>query len=53
MVVCHKVGRHLTTGTKYSKYPKISYTKIADKMAYANSADSNQTAPKGELEMCQ
>ena len=27
--------------------PKISYTKLSDKMAYANSADPNQTTPSG------
>ena len=29
---------------KYSKFPKIS--KVSDKMAYANSADPDQTAPE-------
>ena len=33
---------------KYGKCPKISYTKVANKMAYANSADPDQTAPEGE-----
>ena len=28
----------------YSKCPKISYTKVSDKMAYANCADTDQTA---------
>ena len=27
------------------KCPKISYTKVPDKMVYANSANSDQTAP--------
>ena len=27
----------------YGKCPKISYTKVSDKMAYANSADPDQT----------
>ena len=27
------------------KCPKIPYTKVSDKMAYANSADPDQTAP--------
>ena len=27
----------------YGKCPKISYNKVADKMAYANSADPDQT----------
>ena len=30
---------------KYSKYPKFSYTKVSDKMSYANSAYPDQTAP--------
>ena len=30
----------------YSKCPKILYTKESDKMAYANSADPDQTAPE-------
>ena len=30
----------------YGKCPKISYTKKSDKMAYANSADPDQNAPK-------
>ena len=29
----------------YSKCPKISYTKVSDKMTYANSVDPDQTAP--------
>ena len=33
----------------YGKCPKISYTKIVDKMAYANSADLDQTTPEGEV----
>ena len=33
----------------YSKCPKILYTKVADKMAYANSADPDQTAPEGAV----
>ena len=33
----------------YSKYPKISYTKVSDKMSYANSADPDQTAPEGAV----
>ena len=31
--------------TAYIKHPKISYTKFANKKAYANSADPDQTAP--------
>ena len=30
----------------YSKCPKILYTKTSDKMAQANSADPDQTAPE-------
>ena len=33
----------------YSKCPKIPYTKVSDKMAYANSADPDQTAPEGAV----
>ena len=29
------------------KCPKILYTKISDKMAYANTADPDQIAPEG------
>ena len=29
----------------YGKYPKILYTKVSDEMAYANSAEPDQTAP--------
>ena len=28
---------------------KISHTKVSDKMAYANSADPDQTAPEGAV----
>ena len=30
---------------RYGKCPKILNTKVSDKMAYANSADPDQTAP--------
>ena len=33
----------------YDKCPKISYTEVTDKMAYANNADPDQTAPKGAV----
>ena len=33
----------------YRKCPKISYTKVSDKMTYANSADPDQTAPEGAV----
>ena len=31
----------------YGKCPEILYTKGANKMGYANSEDSDQTAPEG------
>ena len=31
------------------KYPKVSYTKVSDKMVYANSVDPDQTAPRSSL----
>ena len=33
----------------YSKCPKISNTKVSDKMTYANNADPDQTAPEGAV----
>ena len=33
----------------YDKCPQISYTKVSDKMAYANSVDPDQTAPEGAV----
>ena len=33
----------------YGKCPKISYNKVSDKIAYANSADPDQTAPEGAV----
>ena len=30
--------------SKYGKCPKILYTKVSDKMTYADSADTDQTA---------
>ena len=33
----------------YNKCPKISYTLVSDKIAYANSAGPDQTAPKGAV----
>ena len=33
----------------YGKCPKNSNTKVSDKMTYANSADSDQTAPEGAV----
>ena len=32
---------------RYGKCPEISNTKWPDKIAYANSADPDQTAPEG------
>ena len=34
---------------EYGKCPKISNTKLSDKMTYANSADPDQTAPEGAV----
>ena len=31
------------------KYPRILYIKVSDKIAYANSADPDQTAPEGAV----
>ena len=33
----------------YGKCPKISNTKVSDKVIYANSADPDQTAPVGAV----
>ena len=33
----------------YAKCPKISNTKVSDKMTYANSADPDQAAPSGAV----
>ena len=33
----------------YGKCPKISNTKVSEKMTYANSADPDQTAPEGAV----
>ena len=33
----------------YKKCPNISYTKVSDKLTYANSADPDQTAPEGAV----
>ena len=38
----------LFTFRHYGKCPKISYTKVSEKMDYANSADPDSTAP-GEM----
>ena len=34
---------------RYGKCPKISRTKVSDKMTYANSAEQDQTAPEGTV----
>ena len=34
---------------RYGKIPKCLYIKVSDKMFYANSADSDQTAPEGAV----
>ena len=34
---------------QYGKCPKILYIKVADKMAYANCADPDHTAPSGAV----
>ena len=33
----------------YGKCPKISNTKVSNKMTYENSADPDQTAPEGAV----
>ena len=33
----------------YGKCPKISYTKVSNKIAYTNSEDPDQTAPEGAV----
>ena len=39
--------KHLKMVLSYC--PKISYTKVSNKMAYANSTDPDQTAPEGAV----
>ena len=34
---------------KYYKFPKTLYTKVSDKMAYANIADPDRTIPMSSL----
>ena len=34
---------------EYGKCSKISYTKVSDKMAYANSINPDQIAPEGAV----
>ena len=33
----------------YGKCPKLSYSKVANKMAYANSVDPDEPAPEGAV----
>ena len=40
---------YLPTLFTYGNYPKLLYTKVADKMSYANSIDPDQTAPEGAV----
>ena len=40
---------HVLEFEQYGKCPKVSYTKVVDKMTYANSADEGQTAPEGAV----
>ena len=35
-----------SNANEYGKSPKIECAKVADKMAYANSVDPDQTAPE-------
>ena len=44
-----EIGHYDQLLQKYGKCPKISYTKVSDKMAYANSVDPDQTAPDGAV----
>ena len=39
----------LQVKASYCKCPKTLYTKISDKMAYANNAGPDQTAPEGAV----
>ena len=49
---CHKFASFVpgvSCPNNNSKSPKISYTKVSDKIAYANSAPPYQTAPEGAV----
>ena len=37
--------------TMYGKCPKYLFTKLSDKMVYANSADPDQTTPKEQSDL--
>ena len=41
-IYCSKM-KALFRLSEYGKYPKIPYTKVSDKLAYANSADPYQS----------
>ena len=38
-----------SSSLKYGKYPKILYTKVSDKVAYASRADPDQTVTEGAV----
>ena len=40
---------HLVRKVKYDNCPKISYTKVSDKMSYTNRAVPDHTAPEGAV----
>ena len=43
----YRQGRFIVEN--YENCSKFSYTKVSDKMAYANNADPDQTAPEGAV----
>ena len=43
----HNICFHGEIRKYYSKCSEISHSKVANKMAYTNSADPDQTAPEG------
>ena len=50
---CNRLHVIMITGYNYNRsdcnWPKISYAKVSHKVAYANSADSDKTAPEGAV----
>ena len=46
---CHSMHIWFIPGKSLGNSAKILYTKISDKMAYANSKDLDQTAPEGAV----
>ena len=43
-------GKKVSQYLEYNgKCPKISNTKVSDRMSYSNSADPDQTAPEGAV----